>query len=288
MISGNAASGIYHVGDNTAFNLTRNNIIGLTPAGTGRLNNVLEGVDFNGGASDNVVGGLALRERNVISGNSANGVELSHGNNVRRSRIIGNFVGTDVTGSFSASYTVNSNWGIAMEDGVTDTYVANNVVGNATRGGIAINGYVQGTTTGTVVRDNLIGISLTGAAIPNGSYGIGVTLDANTSQIGPGNVIANNPYGVVLGDARNFATTITRNSIYNNTNLGIDLRPQTGVTRQRFRRYRWRCQYVSELSRAHIGDAVLCERLRVFELLRGSLRGRWRRSGLRGGTDVPG
>ena len=230
IISGNAASGIYHVGDNTAFNLTRNNIIGLNPLGTGRLNNVLEGVDFNGGASDNTVGGLGLKERNVISGNSANGVEMSHGTNVQRNQVIGNFIGTDLTGSFSASYTVNSNWGIGIEDGVTGTYVANNVIGNGNRGGIAINGYTQGTTTGTVVRDNLIGISLTGTAIPNGNFGIGVTLDANTTQIGPGNVIANNPYGVVLADARNFATVITRNSIYNNTNLGIDLRPQTGVT----------------------------------------------------------
>ena len=230
VISGNAASGIYHVGDDTAFNLTRNNIIGLTPLGTGRLNNRLEGVDFNGGASDNTVGGMALRERNVISGNSANGVEMSHGTNVRRNRIIGNVIGTDVSGSFAASYTVNSNWGIGIEDGATETYVANNVIGNGNQGGIAINGYTQGTTTGTIVRDNLIGISLTGTPIPNGGYGIRVSLDANNTQIGPGNVITNNPYGVILADARNYATVVTRNSIYNNTNLGIDLRPQTGVT----------------------------------------------------------
>lgn len=230
VISGNAASGIYHVGEGTRLNVTRNNIIGLTPAGTGRLNNRLEGVDFNGGASDNMVGGLEARERNVISGNTANGVEMSHGNNVRGNRVVGNFIGTDVTGSFSASYTVNSNWGIGIEDGVTDTFVSNNVIGNGSKGGIAINGYTQGTTRGTVVRDNLIGISLTGAAIPNGNYGIGITLDANTSQIGPGNVITNNPVGVMLGDSRNYATTITRNSIYNNTNLGIDLRPGAGVT----------------------------------------------------------
>jgi len=234
VISGNPASGIYHVGDNTAFNVTRNNIVGLTPLGTGRLNNRLEGVDFNGGASDNVVGGTALRERNVLSGNTANGAEVSHGNNVRRNRIIGNFIGTDLSGSFSASYTVNSNWGIGIEDGVTDTYVANNVIGNGSLGGIAINGYAQGTTTGTTVRDNLIGISLTGAAIPNGRYGIGVSLDANTAQLGPGNIITNNPYGIVLFEARNYAVKITGNSIYNNTNLGIDLRPGVDVTANDF------------------------------------------------------
>lgn len=234
VISGNPASGIYHVGDETRFNVTRNNVIGLTPSGTGRLANRLEGVDFNTGATDNVVGGLEPRERNVISGNTANGVEMSHGNSVRRTRVIGNLIGTDVTGAFSASYTVNSNWGIGIEDGVTDTYVSHNVVGNGNRGGIHINGYTQGTTRGTIVRDNLVGISLTGAAIPNNVFGIGISLDANTAQIGPGNVIANNPVGVSVGDIRNQAISIIGNSIYNNTELGIDLRPDARVTANDF------------------------------------------------------
>jgi PKD repeat protein len=173
---------------------------------------------------------LGVREHNVLSGNSANGVEVSHGTDVRRNQIIGNYIGTDLTGSTSASYTVNSNWGIGIEDGVNDTIISNNVIGNGNRGGIAINGYTQGTTRGTIVRDNLIGISRTGAAIPNNSYGIGVSLDANTTQIGPGNVIANNPYGIILFDQRNVATTITTNSIYGNSNLEIDLRPGVGVT----------------------------------------------------------
>ena len=234
VISGNPASGVYYVGQNTSFNSTRNNIIGLTPSGLARLNNRLEGVDINTGSTDNIVGGLDQDERNVISGNTGSGVEVSHGNNVLRNSIIGNLIGTNVTGSSAPSYAINSAWGIAMEDGVTDTYVANNVVGNATA---AVS---PSTATRRAPRQALsFAITssespLTGAAIPNGSYGIGVTLDANTSQIGPGNVIANNPYGVVLGDARNFATTITRNSIYNNTNLGIDLRPQTGVTANDF------------------------------------------------------
>ena len=234
VISGNPASGIYHVGQNTSFNNTRNNIIGLTPSGLARLNNRLEGVDFNTGSTDNVVGGLEPNERNVISGNTGSGVEVSHGTSVLRTRILGNLIGTNLEGTSAPIYAVNSAWGIAVEDGVTDTFVSDNVVGNATRGGIAISGYTQGTTRGTVVRDNRVGISLTGAAIPNGKFGIKVSLEANTTQIGPGNVIANNPYGIVLGDQRNYATTITRNSIHSNAGLGIDLGPDVGVTANDF------------------------------------------------------
>ena len=234
VISGNPASGVYHVGQTTSFNSTRNNIVGLAPSGLARLKNILEGVDFNTGSTDNIVGGFEPNERNVISGNKGNGVEVSHGTSVLRTSIIGNLIGTDVTGSSAPSYAINGGWGIAIEDGVTDTLISSNVVGNATRGGIAINGYTQGTTRGTVVRDNLIGVSLTGAAIPNGKFGVKVSLDANTTQIGPSNVIANNPYGILLGDQRNYATTITQNSIYGNTILGIDLGPGIGVTANDF------------------------------------------------------
>ena len=234
VIAGNPASGVYHVGQGTSFNSTRNNIVGLAPSGLARLKNILEGVDFNTGSTDNIVGGFEPSERNVISGNAGSGVEVSHGTSVLRTSIIGNLIGTDVTGSSAPSYAINGGWGIAIEDGVADTLISTNVVGNATHGGIAINGYTQGTTRATVVRDNLIGVSLTGAAIPNGNFGVKVSLDANTTQIGPGNVIANNPYGIVVGDQRNYATTITRNSIYGNTILGINLGPGSGVTANDF------------------------------------------------------
>jgi PKD repeat protein len=223
------------VGEGTNGNLVRNNLVGLSPAGTARLRNILEGVDYNTGASDNRVGGQGDLERNVISGNNRNGVEFSHGPTVRGNRAVGNFIGTDVTGTNAFTHTRNGDWGVYVEDGVQDTLVSDNVIGNARNGLIRISGYIpgQGSTRGTIVRDNRIGISLDGTPIPSyttACCGIRIDLDTDTSQIGPGNIIAYNRYGIAIFESDNDRHTITRNSIFGNSIRGIDLQPVGSVT----------------------------------------------------------
>lgn len=65
------------------------------------------GVDNDLGARDNTYGGTGALERNVLSGNSVGGIELAHTTASVRNQIIGNYIGTDLTGSTAPSYTTN-------------------------------------------------------------------------------------------------------------------------------------------------------------------------------------
>src|SRR5262249_53333698 len=66
-----------------------------TPEGTIDLGNKADGVFVHGGANA-TVGGTAMADRNVISGNTGDGVEFNAAgaNNV----VEGNFIGTDAAG----------------------------------------------------------------------------------------------------------------------------------------------------------------------------------------------
>lgn len=222
VISGNAFHGValYHAGTNN--NVIQGNIIGLGPEGNTRVHNYRHGIDINFGASENLVGGSGRGEQNVISGNGWSGVELSHGQDTTRNQVIGNFIGTDVSGRQATLYSYNKNMGIYLEDGVTNNVVASNIIGNNQAGGIGIDGYF---TRGNHLFDNRIGISLDGSAIPNGKFGVQVNNQATQSLIGPNNIIANNPVGVEILNQESDFNTITRNAIFANTKLGIDLDP---------------------------------------------------------------
>nr|MBA2488634.1 right-handed parallel beta-helix repeat-containing protein [Chloroflexota bacterium] len=244
VISGNAASGIYHTHEGTTQNVSRNNIIGLGPRGDRRLGNRLEGWDANLGASFNTAGGTGLRERNVLSGNRRTGAEISHGFGTTGwnggptvgNRIIGNLVGTDVTGTrgsvirFDNGQPVtvdmgNEHFGIHVEDHVQDSEVRHNTVANNRDVGIQIDGF---DTTGTIVSDNRVGLGLDGTSLGNRFRGIGVTYHAERILI-IGNVVANNPAGIQIRNADDDRVTISRNSIYSNAGLGIDLAPLGSV-----------------------------------------------------------
>jgi len=230
VLSGNASHGVglYYAG--TDSNIIAGNLIGLTPSGKGRLANKAVGVDINYGASYNVVGGTLRGERNVISGNGREGVEISHHEDTfpTANRVIGNFIGTDLAGESAPKYAHNGGLhqdldAVHLVDGAKDSVVAKNVIGNANQSGVGIDGSYSSYTTGNKVYANRIGIARGGAAIPNGVAGIRIYAGAKGSRLGPNNVIANNPVGVQLIDTYTLSNTITRNSIYGNVWLGIDL-----------------------------------------------------------------
>jgi hypothetical protein len=197
------------------------------------LANLSVGVDINDGASHNVVGGTQRGERNMISGNGREGVEISHpdassGTFPKENRVVGNFVGTDLTGQSAPRYAHNGGSkkldDVHLVDSATDNVVADNVIGgNANQSGVGIDGNDGSQTTGNRVHDNRIGISPGGAAIPNGVAGVTIYAGARGSIIGPDNRIANNPVGVRVIGSDTLSNTITRNRIYHAAGLGIDL-----------------------------------------------------------------
>jgi CSLREA domain-containing protein len=227
VISGNGGHGVGMYVAGTDSNKVVGNLIGLHPSGTKGWSNKAHGVDINTGASNNIVGGDSPGERNVIS-SSQEGVEISHGGTTNgfptNNQVIGNFIGTDATGELVSADLANNNHGVHAQDSVRGTIIRNNVIGNSTKSGVGVGGP---RTIDTKVYDNLIGISRNGAAIPNGVEGVRIN-SAKHSQIGPNNVITNNPVGIVVNfDDADF-NTLTRNSIYGNTGLtglGIDIQP---------------------------------------------------------------
>ena len=49
-------------------------------------------------------------------------------------QVVGNYIGTDLTGNAAAAYTRNSDHGVHVDDGAQNTVVTDNVVGNAGSG----------------------------------------------------------------------------------------------------------------------------------------------------------
>lgn len=249
VISGCAHRGVIISFVQTRYNTVQNNVIGLNPSGSAALPNWSHGVDVNWAAQDNLVGGPDPGDGNVISGNNQEGVEISHGSYNRRNDVIGNFIGTDITGTKLLPYTGNQMMGIRLEGektcdpcapGAGYSEVAHNVVvGNGAAnnwGGILIDKGQQHDW----IHDNLVGVLPDGTAAPNIGYGIRIEHGAIYDTIGPGNVIAYNqgagveidstesqpPSSYVLSTHDN---TITQNSIHDNTKLGIDLAPYNQV-----------------------------------------------------------
>ena len=117
LISDNGWAGVCIDGSNS--NTVSGNYVGTDAAGSAGLGNSQQGVLLKGGASGNTVGGTTAGHRNLISGNSGDGIGIdgSTGNFVR-----GNYIGTDVDG------------GAALANGGNGVYLANGSSGNTVGG----------------------------------------------------------------------------------------------------------------------------------------------------------
>ncbi|HEU5097958.1 MAG TPA: CSLREA domain-containing protein, partial [Roseiflexaceae bacterium] len=73
VISGNPKNGVATFNGGTNNNVVLGNLIGLAPDGRTRLQNLSHGIDINNHSSNNVIGGSTPAERNLISGNDAEG-----------------------------------------------------------------------------------------------------------------------------------------------------------------------------------------------------------------------
>jgi hypothetical protein len=243
IISGCAHRGVIISYVGTSFNKVQDNVVGLNPSGTAALPNFSHGIDVNYDATDNLVGGLGPNEGNVSSGNVQEGIEVSHGTGNRRNNILGNCVGTDITCTQLLPYTGNGMMGIRLEGakecdpcdpnaGFIEV-AGNVVVGN--QGGLLADKGQQHNS----IHDNLIGVLPDGTPAGNALYGVRIEHGAIFNQVGPNNQIAFNPVGIEIDATESqppssyvlmtHDNTITRNSIHDNTALGIDLAPYNQV-----------------------------------------------------------
>jgi CSLREA domain-containing protein len=246
IISGCYEKGVTFYNQFTWKNYVQNNILGLDPTGTKRRGNQSMAVDINWSANGNIVGGMGSQERNVISGNVNSGVEISHGDGTINNQVIGNFIGTDPTGTSASSATINNQVGIRLEGkpdcgtspcpaDISKATVTDNVVVNSGWGGILID---KGAHDSTFAR-NLVGVTTNGTVVGSGTFGIRLAAGAVRITVGPGNTVAgnhpgiqitpfsSNPQGTTPSTTR--YNTITQNSISTTAGLGIDIVPSGTV-----------------------------------------------------------
>lgn len=220
-------------------NVVAGNYIGTNLAGTSSLANG-SGILING-VFNNRIGGFTALERNVVSGNSGNGIEIA--NNSTGNLVYGNYIGVNAAGNAALG---NNGTGILIgsgsnviggdddDDGALDGIVsARNIVsGNGGIAGIEI----CCNSNNNTVQGNLIGTDSTGAgALGNFGHGVFISGGSSGNQIGgasagAGNAIAfNTSRGVSLNFDAGTGNLISSNSIFSNSSVGIDL-GNNGVT----------------------------------------------------------
>jgi hypothetical protein len=207
-------------------NLVTGNFLGTDRTGTQALGIQLDGVEIANGPAFNQIGWAG--KANVISGNAGVGVEVA-GQNTIGDNVDGNLIGTDVTGTLPLGNGI----GFLAADG-SGVYVhqgASITVGDHLAGGNVISGNTVGVFVGgdggtVVVQANYIGTDITGTkAVGNG---IGVSDLGSSTNVGPGNVIAGNSFGVFFdgGSGSVFGnligTDVTGEHMLGNLKSGID------------------------------------------------------------------
>jgi len=250
LIANNGASttGIAITGSGAMGNLIQGNFIGTDLSGKAPLGNASEGVLIINGAARNTIGGTVAGARNLISSNQHSGVVLGSVGDVSLNMVVGNFIGTDATGSASLG---NARDGVLVS-AATDTMILNNVIGangfdGISLGGLFIDPFTQAKifgSKGSDVMGNFIGTDAT-ATIDLGNLGNGIFVENNSLMhtIQNNTIAFNKNNGVYIPNAPSadvsqntsgrtrpgFRIRIGKNSIFANAALGIDL-GDPGVT----------------------------------------------------------
>jgi len=257
LISGNMGDGLrMGVWQSTGpmSNTISGNYIGVNISGTAAISNTNSGIYISDGANNNTIGGDSPSERNVISGNDADGMTIW---NSSHNRVIGNYIGAtsdgmgalpnagrDGLGSFAgvridgggASSQYNEIGGSGPGEG--------NVIAGNDSWGVFIGSHPGRpspkcqTCSFNTVAGNTIGLAADGATeLGNRRPGIVIRVGAMSNTIGGpttahANTIAYNggftspfstqdPAGVLVQFEK--GNTISHNSIYNHDREGIAL-----------------------------------------------------------------
>ncbi len=199
VISGNASFGVF-VPQTATNNLIQGNYIGTNVAGTGSIANTNHGLRVEG--SNNDIGGLLAGQRNVISGNSFDGLNITGSDN----EVLGNYIGTNATGTAAVP---NGLAGVAFLGTPSGGMVggldpaARNVISGNSGNGV----YIQGSQI--EVYGNYIGLNAAGtAALANGVNGV-YLVSGGSNSIGSNHtnganiIVASKNYGVLVESPNN-------------------------------------------------------------------------------------
>ncbi|MGH8245956.1 MAG: NosD domain-containing protein, partial [Gammaproteobacteria bacterium] len=185
-------------------NLVVGNHIGTNPEGNDALANN-EGIFLLGGSDNNAIGGDSATERNVISGNTDEGILID--DPATGNLVVGNYIGTDALGT-SALPNQTGVWVFGNGNAVGGSAPAEGNLISGNGYGVQLTGASNNTISG-----NRVGTDVTGTL--DLSTGIGISLESGSTNnvIGgslPGarNLISGNDIGVVVdgldGTGNNF------------------------------------------------------------------------------------
>ena len=222
VFAGNQSWGVRIEQNDSDDNVIQNNTFGLAPAGDRKVTSH-GGVDVQYGAEYNVIGGSEPHERNVFAGLVYVGIDFSHQS--YNNSAIGNFMGTDLTGTRAFSWTSNEH-GVTVKDDSRFNLLEGNVIANSRAYGVL---HKHNYTGQNVFRDNRIGLGLDGTPMGNDRHGVYLR---GHDDIYEGNIIAHNGLDGIYIDSLNGTgenddetserNRISDNSFYDNGDLGID------------------------------------------------------------------
>jgi len=181
VISGNNRAGVF-LSLSTSSNVVQGNLIGTDATGTIAIGNSTMGVDLNG--TGQTVGGVTASARNVISGNTFDGVRLSVASGCL---VQGNYIGTDITRN---SALPNGRFGVSTSGNGTNntiggtTNAAANVIAFSGSDGVRIQ---SASDVGNSIRRNAI-FSNDGLGIKLRDFGGVTPNDAGDGDTGPNNL----------------------------------------------------------------------------------------------------
>ena len=192
VISGNTGSGIVVSGEDAVGTVIINSYIGTNRTGVAALANGSNGVHAIG-TSHTRVGASSPELRNVISGNTGNGVKIDNSLTAADATVMGNYIGTNAAGTADLG---NGSRGVAIEASEVSIGADFADAGNVISGN-GEDGIVLSHATDVRIIGNRIGTSAAGtAAIPNAGNGVsaieGSSITVGEVGAGLGNQISGN------------------------------------------------------------------------------------------------
>ena len=223
IISGND-EGIHIFYRGTDSNIVSGNYIGTDATGTADLGNNGTGIVIGEGARLNIIGGTTADERNVVSGNNIFGISIGRGTGTDNNSVIGNYIGTDATGTAALG---NSDDGILIVDGAQFNTIGGttpeerNIMSGNGRAGILI-----AESHNNVVSGNYIGTDVTGTVDLGNSYGAWIKgSSSNTiggTTVGERNIISGNDGHGIKIEGVPSSESETANNIVLGNYIGTD------------------------------------------------------------------
>lgn len=218
IISGNTQAGVHILDIGSTGNRVLGNFIGTELTGAASRPNSQQGALISNGAANNIIGGTTTGVRNVISGNTSDGV-LIRDAGTTGTKVQGNFIGINAAGTAAVA---NGGNGVRITSGAAKNLIGGTVAAarNVASGNEARGIQVDGSNSNdNVIQGNFIGTNAAGtAAIPNTDIGVIVFAVKNTliggAVTGARNVISGNQdQGIAIVDTGNAGTIVQGNFI---------------------------------------------------------------------------